>query len=250
MAERGSGRAPFPWRRWTLPYAGEAPAMPERYRGRVAIDPERCREAEPGAEAGPVRKRGGEWSVDAGACLFSPEEAAMSPGAAVSFTGDPRMASSTREGLLVRDRELALAEALQGETRRLFRRSLRLRAVTAGSCAGCEVELAATTNVVFDLARFGIDFVASPRHADGIIVTGIVNRNMQAALRATYDAVPDPRLVIAMGACAIGGGPFQGSPEIAGGLGDEIPVDLYIPGCPPHPITILDGLLRMLGRLK
>ena len=101
---------------------------------------------------------------------------------------------------------------------------------------------------VFDLARYGVQFVASPRHADGIVITGVVSVNMREALERTYAAVPDPRLVIAVGACAIGGGPFAGSPE-ALGVPEDIPVDLWVPGCPPHPYTLMDGLLRLLGRI-
>jgi Ni,Fe-hydrogenase III small subunit len=119
----------------------------------------------------------------------------------------------------------------------------------AGSCNGCEAELVALGNVVFDLARFGVQFVASPRHADGLVVTGAVNANMRLALEKTYEAVPAPKLVIAVGACAISGGPFRGSPEVADGVGSLVPVDLWVPGCPPHPFTLLDGLLRLLGRV-
>ncbi|MEW5916008.1 MAG: hydrogenase, partial [Gemmatimonadota bacterium] len=104
-------------------------------------------------------------------------------------------------------------------------------------------------NVVFDMGRFGIQFVASPRHADGIVITGAVSRNMRYALERTYEAVPDPRIVIAVGACAASGGPFRGSTQVGGGVPDAIPVDLWVPGCPPHPLTLLDGLLRLLGRL-
>jgi Ni,Fe-hydrogenase III small subunit len=140
--------------------------------------------------------------------------------------------------------------ALGERMRALLGRSLRLRSVAAGSCNGCEAELIATGNVVFDLARFGVQFVASPRHADGILITGTVNANMREALERTYAAVPDPRLVIAAGACAASGGPFRGSAEAGTGVPPSIPVDLWIAGCPPHPLTILDGLLRVLGRLE
>jgi Ni,Fe-hydrogenase III small subunit len=105
------------------------------------------------------------------------------------------------------------------------------------------------TTVVFDVARFGIQIVASPRHADGILITGPVTRNMELALRKTWEAVPSPRLVIAVGACAISGGPYVDHPEVWNGADALVPVDLYVPGCPPHPVTILDGLLRLLGRL-
>lgn len=214
----------------TAPYPQGVPAFPERYRGRPVVEPA------PGAPP-----------LDVGACLFSPEEAGDGPHGAVRFTTDHRMASSTREGLISATGQVELVRALDGEVRRLFGRSLRLRSVVAGSCGGCEAELNALSNVVFDLARFGVQFVASPRHADGLVITGVVNRNMRDALRRTYEATPSPKIVIAVGACAIAGGPFAGSGEIAGA--PDIPVDLYVPGCPPHPLTMLDGLLRLLGRL-
>ena len=102
---------------------------------------------------------------------------------------------------------------------------------------------------MFDLGRFGIQFVASPRHADGLLITGPVTENMALALKKTYDALPEPRIVIAVGACAISGGPYAGHAEVRNGADAVVPVDLYIPGCPPHPVAILDGLLRLLGRL-
>jgi len=125
---------------------------------------------------------------------------------------------------------------------------LRLRQVSAGGCNGCEVEVNALGNIVFDAGRFGIEFVASPRHADGILVTGPVTANMREALMMTYEAVADPKLVIAAGACAISGGLFRGNEEVCNGIEDLLTVDLYVPGCPPHPYTILDGLLRLLDR--
>ena len=137
--------------------------------------------------------------------------------------------------------------------RRLFGRSLKLRQVSAGGCNGCEAELNAAGNVQFDLSRFGIQFVASPRHADGVVVTGPVTENMRAALVETWEATPAPKLLIAVGACACSGGPFEGSPVCHDGVGAIVPgaaVDLFIPGCPPHPVTVLDGLLRLLGRVE
>ena len=148
------------------------------------------------------------------------------------------------------DETLKLAEALDEKSRRLFGRSLKLRQVSAGGCNACEADLNVLSTVVFDLGRFGIQFVASPRHADGIVVTGPVSENMRTALLDTYAAVPAPKLVIAVGACAISGGPYVDNPEVHNGCTALLPVDLYIPGCPPHPMTILDGLLRLLGRLE
>jgi len=141
-----------------------------------------------------------------------------------------------------------LADALEEKMRRLFGRSLKLRQVSAGGCNACEAELNVLSTVVFDMARFGIQFVASPRHADGIVVSGAVSENMRTALLDTYAAIPRPKLVIAVGACAISGGPYVDNIEVHNGCGSLLPVDLFIPGCPPHPMTILDGLLRLLGR--
>jgi Ni,Fe-hydrogenase III small subunit len=211
--------------------------FPERFRGRPVVTS--ATEPQP---AGPA--------LDLGACLFSPEEASDDPARSIAFTHEHRLASRTREGLISRDGQIEPPAALDERMRKLLGRSLRLRSVAAGSCNGCEAELIATGNIIFDMARFGVEFVASPRHADGILITGAVNMNMRDALERTYAAVPDPRIVIAVGACAASGGPFRGSAQAGTGVPSTIPVDLWIAGCPPHPLTILDGLLHLLGRVE
>ena len=171
------------------------------------------------------------------------------PTEAIRFTPDYRLATRSRTDLITDGNLLRLADALDDTSRRLFGRSLKLRQVSAGGCNACEADVNVLNTVVFDLGRFGIQFVASPRHADGVVITGPVTQNMRLALQKTYDAVPAPKIVIAVGACAIAGGPFMDHPEVHNGADAVVPVDLYIPGCPPHPLTILDGLLRLLGRI-
>jgi len=160
-----------------------------------------------------------------------------------TFTREHRIASRSREGLIISSADPG---PRPGDAIPLFRRSLRLRQVSAAGCNACEADCNVLTTLVFDLGRYGIDFVAAPRHADGIAVTGPVSENMRQATLDSFDAVPDPRLVIAIGTCAISGGIFRDSPECRQGA-SMLPVDLYIPGCPPHPWSILDGLLTLTG---
>src|SRR5690349_23169128 len=147
----------------------------------------------------------------------------------------------------VGEAELAeLASQLDASARRRLGRSLSIREVDAGSCNGCELEIHALANAFYDLERFGLRFVASPRHADVLLVTGPVTKNMREALERTYNATPDPKWVVAVGGCAADGGVFRGSYACVGGVKDVIPVDLHIPGCPPSPTALLKGLLALL----
>ncbi|MBI4605811.1 MAG: 4Fe-4S dicluster domain-containing protein [Planctomycetes bacterium] len=248
----------------TIPFPEGAPALPDRFRGRPLADASRCpvgcrdcAEACP-TEAIALGRAGDKASVriDLGRCLFCTDCVEACPEGAIAYGGDHRLAVRRREDLVTEGIEgeaIALAGALDAKMRRLFGRSLRLRQVSAGGCNACEADVNVLQTIVFDLGRFGIQLVASPRHADGLLITGPVTANMRLALRKTYEAVPSPKIVIAVGACAISGGPYIGHEEVAGGAGGAgavVPVDLYVPGCPPHPLTILDGLLRLLGRLE
>ena len=139
---------------------------------------------------------------------------------------------------------------LKEKIQKMFGRSLAIRQVDAGSCNGCEIEIAALNNPIYDIERFGIHFVASPRHADVLLVTGPASRNMTIALLRTYEATPDPKIVIAVGACACSGGIFGDTYATTGGIDKVVPVDVYIPGCPPRPEILLQGLLLAVNRMK
>src|SRR5438105_2096062 len=141
-----------------------------------------------------------------------------------------------------------LVKQIDAKTRKLLGRALAIREVDAGSCNGCEIEITGLTSPVYDSERFGIHFVASPRHADMLLVTGPVTRNMEVPLRKTYEATPDPKLVVALGDCAQTCGVFKGSYAIAGSVDKVVPVDVFVPGCPPEPADILRGILAALDR--
>ena len=189
--------------------------------------------------------------LDMGRCLFCNECVTACPTGAIRFTSEHRLAARNREDLVVRSgQSFELARPLEPKMLRLFGRSLKLRMVSAGGSNACEADVNVLSTIVFDLGRFGIQVVASPRHADGVVVIGPVSQNMKYALEKTYEATPAPKIVIAIGVCSISGGPFRDHPEVNNGCDGILPVDLYIPGFPPHPMTILDGLLRLLGRLE
>ncbi|MDO9172717.1 MAG: NADH-quinone oxidoreductase subunit NuoB [bacterium] len=236
----------------TIAYPAVVPELPDRWRCRPVIAPDLCvdgcRACADVCPTGAILAGSTPPLIDLGRCLFCPECAAACPTGAITYSRDHRMATRGRDDLIVGD-ELHLARALDDAALRVFGRSLKLRQVSAGGCNGCEADVNVLSTVVFDLARFGVQFVASPRHADGLLITGPVTRNMEAALRKTWEAVPTPRLVIAVGACAISGGPYLDHPETLNGAAAVVPVDLHVPGCPPHPLTILDGILRLLDKL-
>lgn len=253
----------------TVPYPDAAPVISSRFRGRPDFDFANWPDARPAAEACPTgaiayADAGGmrHVSVDYGLCTFCGECA----GNGVRMTNEFEMAVRDR-GRLVLHAEYALdpdgshrellnagseagaAEATAEAIHKVLGRSLAIRQVDAGSCNGCEMEIVALNNPVHDIERFGIHFVASPRHADMLLVTGPVTRNMELALQKTYAAMPEPRLVVAVGACGISGGIFGTNYASLGGVDTTIPVDVYVPGCPPRPEALLHGILLAVGRM-
>lgn len=268
----------------TVPFPAVSPALMPRFRGRPFIDAalcdglrtgdcSLCRDACP---VGAIRLENGTPVLDMGICVFCGACARACSREALVFTTDWRLASTSREALLVRPLEYVSGEGspvrqslperperrfllpelplvATGAAAGTFKRSFRLRQLTAAGCGACEADLNVLATVVFDLARFGMDFVASPRHADGLALTGPVPRNMREGMDKCYNAISRPKMVFAFGACAISGGLFRTDGAYASGHQTEgiapyLSADLYIPGCPPHPYTSLDGMLRFLGR--
>lgn len=233
------------------------PPLPDRFRGAPRVDAGRCVAAcRACCDACPsgalMRGADGALRVDLGRCLFCPDCAAACPQGAITHDGGHALAARERDMLVIDptradDAQTRLLAALDAKRRKLFDRSLRLRQVSAGGCNACEADVNVLLTPLWDMSRFGIQFVASPRHADGLLITGPVTENMREALLRTYEAVAEPKVVIACGACAISGGVFADLPQQHGGAAGLLPVDLFIPGCPPHPLTTLDGLLRLLG---
>lgn len=232
----------------TCNYPKEKPVIFDRYRGKPVFNPEAspemikiCAQSCP-QNAIDINKK----KIDLGRCIFCGVCEQISNQSVIKFTGDFEIAAENRSDLLTSGDLPDLRNHSKQHFKKLFGRSLQLRQVSAAGCNACEADLNVLATPFFDLARFGINFVASPRHSDGIVVTGPISRNMKTALLKTYEAVPEPKLVIAVGSCAISGGTFVGSPEITEGLNQILPVDLFIPGCPPHPLSNLHALLSFV----
>jgi Ni,Fe-hydrogenase III small subunit/formate hydrogenlyase subunit 6/NADH:ubiquinone oxidoreductase subunit I len=260
----------------TQPYPETAARLALGFRGLPEFDLPNWRDARSAAEicpSGAIAVTDTGWSrsviVDYGRCILCGECAAATPEGAVRIGRNFEAAATRRKALVIsaeymldaEGRQTRLVRAssqeigpevgrqLSRKIHRILGRSLAIRQVDAGSCNGCELEIVALNNPVHDIERFGIHFVASPRHADMLLVTGPVTRNMELALRKTYDATPDPKLVVAVGACGISGGIFGTNYATRGGVDQVIPVDVYIPGCPPRPEALLFGILMAVGRL-
>jgi Ni,Fe-hydrogenase III small subunit/formate hydrogenlyase subunit 6/NADH:ubiquinone oxidoreductase subunit I len=261
----------------TADYPRVAPHLAEKFRGCPEFDFAAWTDARPAADACPTgaialcdRDGTRTVTVDYGRCIFCGECEAASADGAVSMTRQFELAATQRRDLILTAQytlhsdgaHAGLQSATSGATaedpgkrsaaaiQSLLGRSLAIRQVDAGSCNGCEQEIVALNNPVHDIERFGIHFVASPRHADMLLVTGPVTRNMELALRKTWAATPDPKVVVAVGACGISGGIFGTNYASMGGVDAVIPVDVYIPGCPPRPEALLQGILLALGRAR
>lgn len=256
----------------------ETPAdVPPSFRGKPVFDLEHWRDARGATEVCPtqaiaVQDDGDQRTVtiDYGRCVFCGLCAEVEPGNAVRVTTEFELATHDRGKLIMTANyqlnpdgtHARLIACSSGESdvettgrsvniaiQKLLGRSLSIRQVDAGSCNGCELEIVALNNPIYDIERFGIHFVASPRHADMLLVTGPVTRNMELALLKTFRATPAPKVVVAVGACGISGGIFGESYASLGGVGNVLPVDVYIPGCPPRPQALLHGILLAVGRL-
>jgi Ni,Fe-hydrogenase III small subunit/Pyruvate/2-oxoacid:ferredoxin oxidoreductase delta subunit len=265
----------------TVNYLAKPAKISERFRGRPSFDFDKWKDARPAAEVCPtgaisLSEKGDSQkvTVDYGLCVFCGLCAEATSDQAVRITQEFELATSDRRNLVLTaeytlnadrthrrlrrvDRQLVNAEtAIENlgqkarETiQKILGRSLAIREVDAGSCNGCELEIVALNNPVHDIERFGIQFVASPRHADMLLVTGPVTRNMELALLKTYRAMAEPKVVVAVGACGISGGIFGVNYASLGGVDKVLPVDVYIPGCPPRPQALLHGILLAIGRL-
>lgn len=266
----------------TTAYPAGPANVAESFRGKPHFDFDNWRDAVPAAAVCPTgaisvvdEAARRTVTVDYGLCVFCGLCAEATPERAIRITQEFEMAAEDRQELIVsaeyglnaeRSQESLTSlkhgplpaepaaeragRKLKEKISRVLGRSLAIREVDAGSCNGCELEIGALNNPIYDIERFGIHFVASPRHADMLLVTGPVTRNMELALQKTYNATPEPRLVVAVGTCGISGGIFGRNYATVGGVDQVVPVDVYIPGCPPRPQALLQGILLAIGRME
>lgn len=226
-------------------------SLPLLYRGLPVIDNKpcmhgcnKCIEICPtgAVQLNPVR-------IDLGSCVFCPMCEEICPEKIIHFTNNGHISAEKREKLIVTNSTAAITpEKASQKIIEYFGKSLKLRQISAGGCNGCELELNALSNVNFDLGRYGVEFVASPRHADGVVITGPITEHMANATEICYEAVPNPKIIILFGACSISGGIFIDSPEVKREWLDKNKIDLFVPGCPPHPLTFINGILDWLDK--
>jgi len=227
--------------------------VPGIFRGRPVISAEKINETEL-MELCPTNAISiNPICIDLGKCTFCGECAIAFPNK-IKFTTDYKIATNERQKLVIREGQDELIELnpelIRKEIYKCFSDSLKLRQVSAGGDNSCEMELNACSNVNFDMGRFGIEFVASPRHADGIVITGPITENMAQPLQICYDAIPDPKIIILVGTDAISGGIFEGSPALDRSFLSKYKIDLYIPGNPIHPLTFINGVLDLIKKRK
>ncbi len=232
---------------------GPPPQLPARFTGRPRIDSIQCGNCSgtcvDQCPTGAITHGDGKLRLDLGRCIFCRSCEKACGKNAISFGRDYQLAAAKRKDLIVENDVETLLPAFNKAAATHFSRSFSLRVISAGGCGACEADTNVLTTLAWDISRFGIHYAASPRHADGVLIIGPVTANMAEAVRQTHDAVPSPKCVIAVGTCAVSGGIYAGMAGSRNGCDPILPVDLYIPGCPPHPLTILDGLLRFLGRI-
>jgi len=228
----------------------ENAVLGEKFRGIPVLNSEKCDGCNKCISVCPTKAIGtGPFQLDLGKCVFCGDCEKACPNGAIKFSNDHRLATTKKDHLMIGsgktpDEYINDAVKIKENIHRIFGRSLKLRQVSAGGCNGCEMELNACSNANFDMGRYGIEFVASPRHADGIVITGPININMAAALEDTIKSVPAPKLIILVGACAISGGIFQDSKILNRTVLEKLNIDIYIPGCPVHPLTFIDGIRK------
>ena len=230
-------------------------ALPDKmHRGLPKLDSEKCSQCEKCKTICPTEAIDlNPLSIDMGKCIFCGDCERVCKTNAILFTNLNKLSTASRNSLVVTEKTtpetfLPPAFKVRREIKKYFNKSLKLRQVSAGGCNGCEFELNACSNANFDMGRFGIEFVASPRHADGLVITGPITCNMAKALEDAYQSTPNPKVIIRTGACAISGGLFKDSSAIDRSFLQKYKVDLYIPGCPIHPLTFINGILCFIGR--